>query len=435
MTQDIEYRLSHFMDKTLESLIGYISVLPGAFSAYRWTALNDNYILNRKYFYMMGAGRNLGCGMANMYLAEDRVLSAALVFKSCRSNLLTYTNKAIATTAAPDSFVNLLRQRRRWINGSFFTMLFVMRLVLGCGLWSTEHSYFRKFLIFAYILLFKGIILAMTYFSPAIYYVYFHGILTATQYAIDPADPWLETVFILAEMVYILLIIVNLIASLGSEPKSNRTVYPVFAVITGLLALLAVVCSIFVVIYYSYCPAGSSGASCSTQDDEEVQDEESEYSDNDYIVALVIIIFFGFVICSWFHRQSMIIVRGLIPFFAILPCYATMYLVFAFCNMHDVSWGSRSEGSQQQRDQKERYSNFRKVFVIVWVLTNLGFGFAFHYWITYEYKHDLDNFKWYIKAVSLCIGCIMISKIIGSILYALIFHYLRFRRWFLSLVN
>ena len=37
--QTIEYKFSHMLDKALESLIGFITVLPGAFSAYRWDAL------------------------------------------------------------------------------------------------------------------------------------------------------------------------------------------------------------------------------------------------------------------------------------------------------------------------------------------------------------------------------------------------------------
>jgi cellulose synthase/poly-beta-1,6-N-acetylglucosamine synthase-like glycosyltransferase len=38
-TQALEYCLSHLMDKATESLYGYIPVLPGAFSMYRWLAI------------------------------------------------------------------------------------------------------------------------------------------------------------------------------------------------------------------------------------------------------------------------------------------------------------------------------------------------------------------------------------------------------------
>lgn len=79
-SQNFEYKMSNILDKPLESVFGYISVLPGAFSAYRYKALQNG--PNGKgplasYFKgeaMHGDGANsAGLFERNMYLAEDRM--------------------------------------------------------------------------------------------------------------------------------------------------------------------------------------------------------------------------------------------------------------------------------------------------------------------------------------------------------------------------
>jgi chitin synthase len=68
--------MSNILDKPLESVFGYITVLPGAFSAYRWHALqNDSHGQGPLAEYFKGEHLESAVGKSdlltkNMYLAE-----------------------------------------------------------------------------------------------------------------------------------------------------------------------------------------------------------------------------------------------------------------------------------------------------------------------------------------------------------------------------
>jgi len=84
--------MSNILDKSLESVFGFISVLPGAFSAYRYVALLDEspgYGPLSAYF----KGELLDDSNifeANNYLAEDRILCFELVSKRNEKWTLKY---------------------------------------------------------------------------------------------------------------------------------------------------------------------------------------------------------------------------------------------------------------------------------------------------------------------------------------------------------
>jgi chitin synthase len=87
--QNFEYKISNVLDKPLESAFGYVSVLPGAFSAYRFRAIMGRPL--EQYFHgdhtlskLLGKKGVDGMNIfkKNMFLAEDRILCFELVAKS-----------------------------------------------------------------------------------------------------------------------------------------------------------------------------------------------------------------------------------------------------------------------------------------------------------------------------------------------------------------
>ena len=81
--QLFEYTFAHIFDKAFESMFGFIAVLPGAWSAYRWDALEKDELLEKEYLktvldpdYSFKTVKE-----ANQILAEDRLLCLAIFTK------------------------------------------------------------------------------------------------------------------------------------------------------------------------------------------------------------------------------------------------------------------------------------------------------------------------------------------------------------------
>lgn len=82
--QYVEYKLSHYVDKAAESIFGFVSVLPGAFSGFRWEAINGEPLEKFLKGHRLNDTKSSnypGCGTANMYLAEDRIMCFEIIVK------------------------------------------------------------------------------------------------------------------------------------------------------------------------------------------------------------------------------------------------------------------------------------------------------------------------------------------------------------------
>lgn len=104
-SQNFEYKMSNILDKPLESVFGYITVLPGALSAYRYHALQNDKTghgpLNQYFKGETLHGQNADVFTANMYLAEDRILCWELVAKRGERWVLKYVKQCKGETDVP----------------------------------------------------------------------------------------------------------------------------------------------------------------------------------------------------------------------------------------------------------------------------------------------------------------------------------------------
>lgn len=180
--QWFEQSLSYSLQRTFESACGFIPVLPGSFCAYRWKTLTD---LNNKVIdeYLTPFKSPLGLGWveSNMFLlAEDRVRMEKIVkltsyssVSCCSGHVLTFVSSSRAYIDGHRSMFKLLDQRRRWINGVWFSMIY--SLFRTCNFWDlcrTKHNPVRK-LILMFQILYYYLMVAFQWVSVGAYYLGF----------------------------------------------------------------------------------------------------------------------------------------------------------------------------------------------------------------------------------------------------------------------
>ncbi|KAJ7747757.1 glycosyltransferase family 2 protein [Mycena metata] len=334
--QNFEYKMSNILDKPLESVFGYITVLPGAFSAYRYIALQNDvqgegplqkYFLGEK---MHGAGADIFT--ANMYLAEDRILCWELVSKRGGSWILHYVKSAYAVTDVPDQVPELISQRRRWLNGSFFAA--VHSTVHFHYIYRSSHSFIRKFWIHVEIF-YQFFNLVFAWFALANYYIAF----TILTHALEDPNFHLNGIHyvnIVLEYFYLGLLIMCFILSLGNRPQGSKWGYTLafigFGIITIYMTTAAFLLAFKGVAELATEKGGPLG----------ISDFFANTIFRNIVVSLLAT--FGlYVVASLIFFEPWHMITSFVQYLLMAPSYIAVLNVYAFANVHDVSWGTKGD--------------------------------------------------------------------------------------------
>ncbi|KAG2056473.1 glycosyltransferase family 2 protein [Suillus hirtellus] len=341
--QNFEYKMSNILDKPLESSFGYVSVLPGAFSAYRFRAILGRPL--EQYFHgdhsladRLGPKGIYGMNIftKNMFLAEDRILCFELVAKAGDRWTLTYVKPSKAETDVPESAVELIGQRRRWLNGSFAASVYA--LVNFFQLYRSGHGIIRMF--FFHVQAFYNIFsLVFSWFALANIWLTFSIIIDLLPsqniiiFGTADVTHWVNLCF---KWIYLAFLAMQFVLALGNRPKGERTAYAITLWVYAFLAVYLLVCSFWL-----------TGKAFSTI--------PSQLKNK--TVAQVIITFFTppvgplivamvstfgiYLIASILYRDPWHIFSSFFQYLCLAPSFTNVLNVYAFCNLHDVSWGTK----------------------------------------------------------------------------------------------
>jgi len=342
-SQNFEYKMSNILDKPLESVFGYISVLPGAFSAYRYRALLNG--SNGKgplasYFKgetMHGGSSSAGLFERNMYLAEDRILCFEIVTKKKEGWILKYVKSAKASTDVPASVPEFISQRRRWLNGSLFASIHAT--VFFFRIWTSGQNFFRK-IVLQFEFIYNAVQLIFTWTSLANFYLaFFFLVSSATAPGKNSAFNFLSAgagkyVFEVFLNLYIGLIFVVLVCSLGNRPQGSRWIYFTAIILFGLCNIITMWCAGYTVyLAVPHTVAGWHNLPELIRTNRTLQD----------IVIALLATYGLYFISSFMHFEPWHMFTSFLQYMFLLPSYVNILMMYAMCNLHDVTWGTKGD--------------------------------------------------------------------------------------------
>ncbi|KAL8823249.1 MAG: hypothetical protein Q9191_006037 [Dirinaria sp. TL-2023a] len=446
-SQNFEYKMSNILDKPLESVFGYITVLPGALSAYRYYALqNDTTGHGPLSQYFKGEtlhGQDADVFTANMYLAEDRILCWELVAKRDERWILKYVKSATGETDVPDAVPEFISQRRRWLNGAFFAAVY--SLVHFKQIWTTEHTIMRKILLhieFVY----QFVSLGFTYFSLANFYLTFYFIAGSLS---DPKlDPFGHNIglyiFVILRFACVLLICTQFILSMGNRPQGAKRMFMSSMIVYSVIMAYTTFAALYIVI---------------TQ----LRSSNTSFHLGNNIFTNLIVSTASTVglyfLMSFLYLDPWHMFTSSAQYFALLPSYICTLQVYAFCNTHDVTWGTKGDnvihidlgaavsgkgntvelempseqldidsgydealrnlrdrlevpkgGISEAQQQEDYYRAVRTYMVVAWMVANAILAMAVSE--AYNSTHVSDNF--YLKFILWSVAAVAMFRALGS---------------------
>ncbi|TMW60216.1 hypothetical protein Poli38472_000258 [Pythium oligandrum] len=430
--QHFEYKISNIMDKSLESVFGFISVLPGAFSAYRYEAIRAEKGVGPlpEYFRSLTTStKELGPFKGNMYLAEDRILCFELLARKGRRWTMHYVKDAIARTDVPETLVDLIKQRRRWLNGSFFAGLFAISN-FGRVWKESGHSVPRKCVLtfqFLYLLvqnilswfLLSNLFLTFYYVLTLVLYKNLHGLL---QIVLG---------------IYMALIGGIVIFALGNRPEKRTAAFYSFSfVFFGIVMLMVSGVSIYGLI--------------ASVDVTDPRADLSFCKVSNSELSMGVVTAIGLIFAAAFLHGEFTVLLSTLQYFFMLPTFVNILGIYAYSNLHDLSWGTKGletatghgpakagaggnlkeivaqqkrveaekqRAAREKEDVDNSFRAFRSSLLLFWLVTNAAWIYA---------MTDYVSSSCYLQGLSYVVAVFNIIRFVGATVFLIFRIYRRF---------
>ncbi|KAI8604976.1 chitin synthase-domain-containing protein [Dissophora ornata] len=347
--QIFEYKVSSVLEKPFESIFGYISVMPGALVAYRYEALLPEPISGKgpltayfepDYLVFSDDHREVGEVLQYSYFAEDQILPFLVTTRRNAQYTMQYVRSAWAETELPAGVGTFLGMKRKWQNRRFFGLIYAVSHV--AAIWRSGHNFLRKLWLTLEII-YLGCDTAFWFLALGNYYLVFYYMAQTLVHASKITIG--ETAFMLTRYVYICLIVVVMMISMGNRPR-GQSLY--LFILSFIFFAFIQAYILFAAGYLTFLHATEFLPYANWQSFSTVVTVFKAAGYHVLILALVCC-WAVYLVSAILYGEPWHMITCFVQFLLLLPSYVSVLGVYAFCNMHEVNWGIK-EPEDHEKD-------------------------------------------------------------------------------------
>lgn len=347
--QIFEYKVSSVLEKPFESIFGYISVMPGALVAYRYETLLPEPISGKgplttyfepDYLVFSDDHRDVGEVLDYSYFAEDQILPFLVVTRPHAQNTMQYVRSAWAETELPAGIGSFLGMKRKWQNRRFFGLIYAVSHV--AAIWRSGHNIARK-LWMTLEMIYLGCDTIFWFLALGNYYLVFY--FMAKTLAVAPHFSLGGTGFMLMRYVYICLIVVVTMISMGNRPR-GQSLYLFILSFVFFACIQAYI--LFAAGYLTFLHATEFLPYARWESFATIVAVFKAAGYHVLILALVCC-YAVYLVSAVLYGEPWHMIACFVQFMLLMPSYVSVLGVYAFCNMHEVNWGIK-EPEDHEKD-------------------------------------------------------------------------------------
>jgi hypothetical protein len=402
--QGFEFESTFLLNTAMFNLIGALSVLPGPCQLLWWEHLqtseqNDYGVLDSYFKHLNMNIKESGIIKANTLLAEDRVLSFAMILRT--NNLKTEWVPGASFSYEPMmTWVKLIGQRRRWTNGTLSTYIFYLLHDKGQDEFAMSGAgNNRPLQILWGVQLYQSLlqILSPSFFCIALYesiiqnmkkYNFINDYIAQSLsfHNIEPA-------IILTSLYFLFYVSWVLIAFFLGK---NSKFFPCYEIFMELIYMIYSLVNSGVSIFVIFNILTSSS-----------------YGVGPVLVILLFVWVVPFILSLCLSFQSALnYLLYSVPFFLQIVQYVSYIPTFALARLYDLSWGTRQSSTKVPFITQIKFICSTLQINIFCILCNLGI-LSLYIYIISLFGHGTD--------IYVPVFLILFSSLIIQILFTLVY--------------